>query len=221
MSVDILGTSWDQCRSMVQYSFTSTETRRLVRTDSPGRPPRPSHSSWTMSNSHTQCTWLNTITGGSCNKYHFSRDKRFVATNTVVVFCCLDTNMLVATKLLSLQNYVCCDKNLSWQNYVCRDKHVYFCHERERQRQTDRQTNRQSERVCMCVHTFVTTKGVFCVCRDKSMLVARKKNCREKIMFIATNICRHKSFVAMKIFCLTSIFLSDKRGVLGGSSRQL
>ena len=45
MSVDILGTSRDQCRSMVQYSFTSTETRRLVRTDSPGRPPRLSHSS--------------------------------------------------------------------------------------------------------------------------------------------------------------------------------
>ena len=31
MSVDILGTSCDQCRSMVQYSFTSTETRRFVR----------------------------------------------------------------------------------------------------------------------------------------------------------------------------------------------
>ena len=30
MSVDILGTSWDQCQSMVQYSFMSTETRRLV-----------------------------------------------------------------------------------------------------------------------------------------------------------------------------------------------
>ena len=43
-----LGTSCDQCRSMVQYSFTSTETRRFVRTDSPGRPPRLSHSSWTM-----------------------------------------------------------------------------------------------------------------------------------------------------------------------------
>ena len=28
MSVDILGTSWDQCRSMVQYSFTSTESRK-------------------------------------------------------------------------------------------------------------------------------------------------------------------------------------------------
>ena len=48
MSVDILGTSWDQCRSMVHYSFMSTETRRLVRTDSPGQPPRLSHSSWTM-----------------------------------------------------------------------------------------------------------------------------------------------------------------------------
>ena len=32
----------------VQYSFTSTETRRLVRTDSPARSPRLSHSSWTM-----------------------------------------------------------------------------------------------------------------------------------------------------------------------------
>ena len=48
MSVDILGTSCDQCRSMVQYGFTSKETKRLVRTDSPGRPPRLSHSSWTM-----------------------------------------------------------------------------------------------------------------------------------------------------------------------------
>ena len=33
---------------MVQYSCTSTETRRLVRTDSPGRPPRLSHSFWTI-----------------------------------------------------------------------------------------------------------------------------------------------------------------------------
>ena len=48
MPADILGTSCDQCRSMVQYRFTSTEPRRLVRTDSPGRQPRLSHSSWTM-----------------------------------------------------------------------------------------------------------------------------------------------------------------------------
>ena len=39
MSVDILGTNCDQCRSMVQCCFTSTETVRLIRTESPGRPP--------------------------------------------------------------------------------------------------------------------------------------------------------------------------------------
>ena len=48
MSVDIFGTSWDQCVSMAQYCCTSTETRRLVRTESPRRPPRLSHSSWTL-----------------------------------------------------------------------------------------------------------------------------------------------------------------------------
>ena len=45
MSVDILGTNCDQCLSMVQYCFTSTKTIRLIRTESPGRPPRLSHSS--------------------------------------------------------------------------------------------------------------------------------------------------------------------------------
>ena len=48
MSVDILGTNCDQCRSMVRCCFTSTETVRLIRTESPGRPPRLSHSSWTL-----------------------------------------------------------------------------------------------------------------------------------------------------------------------------
>ena len=48
MSVDILGTNCDQCLSMVQCCFTSTETGRLIRTESPGRPPRLSHSSWTQ-----------------------------------------------------------------------------------------------------------------------------------------------------------------------------
>ena len=41
MSVDILGTTCDQCRSMVQCCFMSTETVRLVRPESP-------HSSWTL-----------------------------------------------------------------------------------------------------------------------------------------------------------------------------
>ena len=36
MSVDILGTICDQYLSMVQCCFTSTETVRLIRTESPG-----------------------------------------------------------------------------------------------------------------------------------------------------------------------------------------
>ena len=48
MSVDILGTNCDQCVSMVQCCFTSTETVRLIRTESPGRPPRLSHCSLTL-----------------------------------------------------------------------------------------------------------------------------------------------------------------------------
>ena len=48
MSADILGTNCDQRRSTVQCCFTSTETVRLIRTESPGRPPRLSHSSWTL-----------------------------------------------------------------------------------------------------------------------------------------------------------------------------
>ena len=43
--VDILGTNCDQCVCMVQCCFTSTETIRLIRTESPGRPSRLSHSS--------------------------------------------------------------------------------------------------------------------------------------------------------------------------------
>ena len=48
MSVDILGTNCDHCQSMVQCCFTSTETARLIKTESPGRPPRLSHSSSTL-----------------------------------------------------------------------------------------------------------------------------------------------------------------------------
>ena len=58
MSDDILGTCWDQCRSLVQYSFTSTETRRLVRTDRSLRPPRLSHISWTMFKGETSLAFL-------------------------------------------------------------------------------------------------------------------------------------------------------------------
>ena len=45
MLVDILGTNCDQCVCMVQCCFTSTETTSLIRTGSPIRPPRLSHTS--------------------------------------------------------------------------------------------------------------------------------------------------------------------------------
>ena len=38
--VDLAGENCDQCVSMVQCCFTSTETLRLNRTGSPGWPPR-------------------------------------------------------------------------------------------------------------------------------------------------------------------------------------
>ena len=47
MSADILGTNCDQCQSMVQCCFMSTETVRLIRTESLGQPPQLSRSSWT------------------------------------------------------------------------------------------------------------------------------------------------------------------------------
>ena len=43
--VDILGTNCDQCVSMVQCCFMSTETIRLIRMGRPRQPPRLSHSS--------------------------------------------------------------------------------------------------------------------------------------------------------------------------------
>ena len=52
MSVTVLGTNCDQCQSMVQCCFTSTETVRPIRTESQARPPQvesTSHSSsWTL-----------------------------------------------------------------------------------------------------------------------------------------------------------------------------
>ena len=46
MSVDILGTNCDQCLSMVQCCFTSTETVRLIMTESTGRSPRLLSHEW-------------------------------------------------------------------------------------------------------------------------------------------------------------------------------
>ena len=46
--VDTLGTNCDQCLSMVQCCFMSTETIRLISTASLGWPPWLWHSSWTL-----------------------------------------------------------------------------------------------------------------------------------------------------------------------------
>ena len=43
-----LGQAETNAEAWFNIALPSTETRRLVRTDSPGRPPRLSHSSWTM-----------------------------------------------------------------------------------------------------------------------------------------------------------------------------
>ena len=48
MSVDILGTNCDHCGRTVQCCFTFTETVRVIRTESLGRPLRLSYSSWTL-----------------------------------------------------------------------------------------------------------------------------------------------------------------------------
>ena len=64
MSVDILGTNCDQCRSTVQCCFTSTETVRHIRTESPGRPPPLSRSSWTLR--ETKCNHCSAFNGGAC-----------------------------------------------------------------------------------------------------------------------------------------------------------
>ena len=102
MSVDILGTSWDQCRSMVQYTFTSTETRRLVRTDSPGRPPRLSHSSWTMG--HTKVLsllLLSFVVFCVCGVWYFT----LFVVPTIIVVCCLCLRCLIFYILRRAYNY--------------------------------------------------------------------------------------------------------------------
>ena len=73
---------------------------------------------------------LSSIIGGSCYKYHFGRGKKknvrrdkHVFVTTKHVFC-RGKSMLVATKLLSLQNYVCRDNTFVVTN-ICRDKHVF------------------------------------------------------------------------------------------------
>ena len=71
-SADMLGTSCDQLWSMVQYSFMSMETRRLVRTDSPGQPPRLSHN-FSLSFIQFPCKYQNNQEGLQFSKWYNSK----------------------------------------------------------------------------------------------------------------------------------------------------
>ena len=106
------------------------------------------------------------MTGGSCYKYNFCRDKTimfaatkyfycdksFVVTNIILsrqAYFCRDKHVFVVTKLSLRQKRVSRNKYLSQQKF-CRDKDKDFCRNK---------------------HTFVTTKDVFC--RDKTFVATK------------------------------------------------
>ena len=91
---------------------------RLIRDGGPGWLPRLSHSSWAL-----------TVTGGMFG-FLYLLDAVVIIMMMIVIhyyflvatkrmFCC-DKCMLVGTKLLSQQNYVCRDKNIL--SYICHNK---------------------------------------------------------------------------------------------------
>ena len=97
------------------------------------------------------------ITGGSCRKYDFWRDKHvFVATKSVL---CLDKSILVATKHLLRLNYVCRDK------IFCRDNHTFH------------QTH-----VCRDKSKLVATKSCFVAKKNKKKRVLSRQTrvCHDK-----------------------------------------
>ena len=88
MSVDIVGANCDQCRSTVHCCFTSTETVRLIRTGSPGRPPPLSHSSWVLWYFWWRCRascprMLVDILGAKCDQCRSTAQGCFTSTETV------------------------------------------------------------------------------------------------------------------------------------------
>ena len=67
------------------------------------------------------CFWkLLVITGRSCHKYHFCRDKSFCH------FCCGKHVCCDKTRLLSQQKYACCDKRtfVTTKDMFCRDSFI-------------------------------------------------------------------------------------------------
>ena len=105
---------------------------------------------------HHWISKLQYINGGSCHKYNFCRDKQVFVT-TKHVFC-HDKCMLVMTKVLSRQNYVCCNKTSVTTNIWCSKRNFVM-------------TKVLSQQTCLCVcfdkmcllqQIFVTTNILSC-----------------------------------------------------------
>ena len=96
------------------------------------------------------------IIGGRCHKYHFCRDKRFVATYSRF---CRDKNVFVATNNVVVATKMC----LSRQKCVCRNKQC-SCRDKSCVCR-DKPLSRQK---CVCRDkTFVATKMCMFLCRQK------------------------------------------------------
>ena len=113
--------------------------------------------------------------------------------------------MFVMTKLLSRQNYVCCDETFVTAN-ICRDN---------TSSNTSSQTRLSRQNTSFAVTKLYLLQQNFCC--DKVMFVQTKYFCCDKT-FVMTNICHnkqvfvattvlswqaYKSFVATKIFYVT------------------
>ena len=105
---------------------------------------------------HHWISKLQYINGGSCHTYNFCHDKQVFVT-TKHVFC-HDKCMLVMTKVLSRQNYVCCNKTSVTTNIWC-SKHNFVM------------TKVLSQQTCLCAcfdkmcllqQIFVTTNILSC-----------------------------------------------------------
>ena len=99
------------------------------------------------------------ITGESCHKYHFCRDKTHLLSRQKYAY--RDKGFVATSILLSRQARVCRDKT-----HVCRDKRTVL----------SRQTYACRDK------TFVVTD----ICRNKHVFVARRA-CRDKT-FVATKM---------------------------------
>ena len=136
---------------------------------------------------------LKSITGGSCHKHHFCHDKHvFVVTKHVF---CHDKSMLAATKLLSQQNYICCDHFC-----CCCDKNFVMT-----------SILLSWQKTCFVV-TKVSLSQQNYVCRDKYLL--------REIFCCNENVCHDKSFVATTILLLQQNTSFVAKNYTYGSSRQ-